>query len=120
MYDYDSDNDGYINFTEFMMIFLIMFDGSSEEVLTKIVRVFDVDSNGTITKKELLKLIKDMHSLFKEEDPAAKDLVAQSAWNNYAEGIGLHSAIPNNFHSNSFLNLDQTVKYYVCGIFFHN
>ena len=52
MYDYDSDNDGYINFTEFMMIFLIMFDGSPEEVLTKIFCVFDVDSDGTITKKE--------------------------------------------------------------------
>ena len=40
---YDADNDGYINFTEFMVIFFIMSDGSPEEVLTKIFRVFDVN-----------------------------------------------------------------------------
>ena len=79
---YDTDNDGYINFTEFMMIFFIMSDGSPEEVLTKIFRVFDVNSDGTITKKEMTKLIRDMYSLLKEEDPnlAAKELVAKSAF----------------------------------------
>ena len=79
---YDTNNDGYINFTEFMIIFFIMSDRSSEEVLTKIFRVFDVNSDGTITKKEMTKLIRDMYSLLKEEDPslAAKDLVAKSAF----------------------------------------
>merc|ERR1712055_472110 len=79
---YDSNNDGYIDFTEFMLIFFIMSDGSPEEVLTKIFRVFDVNSDGTITQKEMTKLIKDMYSLLKEEDPnlAARDLVAKSAF----------------------------------------
>merc|ERR1712025_752418 len=79
---YDSNNDGYIDFTEFMMIFFIMSDGAPEEVLTKIFRVFDVNSDGTITQEEMTKLIRDMYSLLKEEDPslATKELVAKSAF----------------------------------------
>ena len=79
---YDSNNDGYIDFTEFMLIFFIMSDGSQEEVLTKIFRVFDVNSDGSITQEEMTLLIKDMYGLLKEEDPnlAAKDLVAKSAF----------------------------------------
>ena len=79
---YDSNNDGYIDFTEFMLIFFIMSDGAPEEVLTKIFRVFDVNSDGTITQKEMTKLIKDMYGLLKSEDPnlAAKDLIAKSAF----------------------------------------
>ena len=79
---YDTNDDGYINFTEFMMIFFIMSDGSPEEVLTRIFSVFDVNSDGTITQKEMAKLIRDMYSLLKEEDPslATKELVAKSAF----------------------------------------
>ena len=76
------NNDGYIDFTEFMLIFFIMSDGSPEEVLKSIFRMFDVNSDGTITMKEMTKLIKDMYGLLKEEDPnlAARDLVAKSAF----------------------------------------
>ena len=79
---YDSNNDGYIDFSEFMLIFFIMSDGTPEEVLTKIFRVFDVNSDGTITQKEMTKLIKDMYGLLKSEDPnlAAKDLISKSAF----------------------------------------
>ena len=79
---YDTNNDGYIDFTEFMLIFFIMSDGSPEEVLKSIFRMFDVNSDGTITQKEMTKLIKDMYGLLKEEDPnlAARDLVAKSAF----------------------------------------
>merc|ERR1712002_1402859 len=65
----DSNNDGYIDFVEFMVIFYIMSDGTPEEVLGKIFRVFDVNSDGTISKKELTRLIKDMYGLLKTEDP---------------------------------------------------
>ena len=40
-----------------------MADGSPEEVLTKIFRVFDVNSDGTISKNELKRLVKDMYGL---------------------------------------------------------
>merc|ERR1712036_83420 len=74
---YDSNNDGYIDFVEFMLIFHIMSDGTPEEVLEKIFRVFDVNSDGTINKKEMQRLIKDMYGLIKADDPEAesKDLI---------------------------------------------
>merc|ERR1712215_667864 len=79
---YDTNDDGYIDFVEFMVIFYIMSDGAPEEVLGKIFRVFDLNSDGTITKKELTRLIKDMYGLLKTDDPniAAKDLIAKSAF----------------------------------------
>ena len=44
--------------------------------------MFEVNSDGTITQKEITKLIKDMHGLLKEEDPnlPAQDLVAKSVF----------------------------------------
>ena len=79
---YDTNNDGYIDFVELMVIFYIMSEGTPEEVLGKIFRVFDVNSDGTISKKEMTRLIKDMYGLLKTEDPnlAAKDFMAKSAF----------------------------------------
>merc|ERR1712183_536306 len=85
---YDSNNDGYIDFTEFMLIYFIMSEGTPEEILTKIFRVFDVNSDGTITQKEMNKLIKDMYDLLKTKDPKvmkdpnlpAKELIAKTAF----------------------------------------
>ena len=78
----DKNNDGYIDFVEFMLIFHIMSDGTPEEVLEKIFRVFDVNSDGTINKKEMQRLIKDMYGLIKADDPEAesKDLMAKSVF----------------------------------------
>ena len=79
---YDSDKDGFIDFTEFMLVFHIMSDGTVEEVLTKIFRVFDVNGDGVISSKEMNKLIKDMYGLLRTEDPniAAKDMIAKTAY----------------------------------------
>ena len=79
---YDSDSDGFIDFTEFMLVFHIMSEGAPEEVLTKIFHVFDVNGDGVISVKEMNKLIKDMYGLLKTEDPniAAKNLIAKTAF----------------------------------------
>ena len=79
---YDSDKDGFIDFTEFMLVFHIMSNGTVEEVLTKIFRVFDVNGDGVISIKDMNKLIKDMYGLLKTEDPtiAAKDMIAKTAF----------------------------------------
>merc|ERR1711909_17429 len=88
---YDSNNDGYIDFIEFMLIFHIMSDGTPEEVLGQIFRVFDVNSDGSINKKEMTRLIKDMYGLIKAEDPDAQSqaLIAKSAFSKMdADGDG--------------------------------
>merc|ERR550517_324711 len=79
---YDTNNDGYIDFVEFMVVFYIMSDGTPQEVLEKIFRVFDANSDGTITKKELTRLIKDMYGLLNTEnaEQASKDMIAKSAF----------------------------------------
>merc|ERR1712033_90165 len=79
---YDSNNDGYIDFIEFMIIFHIMSDGTPDEVLSKIFRLFDYNSDGTITAKEMKRLVKDMYGLIKADDPeaASQDMIAKNAF----------------------------------------
>merc|ERR1711862_290540 len=79
---YDANNDGYIDFMEFMLIFHIMSDGTPEEVLGKIFRLFDYNSDGTITAKEMKRLVKDMYGLLKADDPevASQDMIAKSSF----------------------------------------
>merc|ERR1712115_359850 len=45
-------------------------------------RIYDSNSDGTINKKEMQRLIKDMYGLIKADDPEAesKDLMAKSAF----------------------------------------
>ena len=67
---------GYIDFVEFMVIFHVMSDGTSEEVkskngkkfkflklmlkvLAKIFRLFDVNSDGHISNREMKRLVKE-------------------------------------------------------------
>jgi len=79
---YDTNDDGYIDFVEFMVVFYVMSDGTPQEVLSKIFRVFDVNSDGTINKKEMARLIKDMYGLIKSENPedATKEFISASAF----------------------------------------
>ena len=64
---YDENNDGVVDFTEFMVMYYIMSDGTPEEVLVKIFRIFDVNSDGVINTWEMNKLISDMYQMLKKE-----------------------------------------------------
>merc|ERR1719187_352966 len=68
------------DFREMMSKALPKKDASKME--KHVFRIYDANSDGTITQKEMTKLIKDMYGLLKTEDPniAAKDLVAKSAF----------------------------------------
>merc|ERR1711973_990935 len=79
---YDTNNDGKIDFVEFMIVFYINSNGTAREILTRIFRVFDVNSDGFITKKEMTRLVKDMYCLLNNEnaEQASKDLIAKSAF----------------------------------------
>ena len=79
---YDVNNDGYIDFVEFMVIFYIMDGGTPEEILEKLFRVFDINSDGSISNKEMERLVTDMYSLLQNEDAtiAAKDMISESAF----------------------------------------
>eukprot|EP00091_Calanus_sinicus_P000100 TRINITY_DN10028_c0_g1_i1.p1 TRINITY_DN10028_c0_g1~~TRINITY_DN10028_c0_g1_i1.p1 ORF type:complete len:108 (-),score=45.30 TRINITY_DN10028_c0_g1_i1:84-407(-) len=64
-----------------MIIFIVMSDGSPEEVLSKLFRIYDLNSDGMITLREMKKLIKDMYGLLKTDNPkvAAEALIAKTA-----------------------------------------
>ena len=67
------------------MIFFILSEGEPEEVLGKLFNLFDVDRNGTITRKEMARLVKDMYGLIRRGDPniaakASEDLIANSVF----------------------------------------
>merc|ERR1711892_1215792 len=79
---YDLNNDGYVDFAEFMVVFFILAEGDPKEVLTKIFRLFDVNGDGSISRKELSRLVKDMYGLLKTDNPdiAAEDIIARDAF----------------------------------------
>jgi len=60
---YDTNNDGYIDFIEFMVVFHVLSEGKPDDVLRKLFRLFDVNSDGNISKKEMMRLVKDLQGL---------------------------------------------------------
>jgi len=80
---YDKNNDGVIDFVEFMVVYHIMAEGSPEEVLRQMFRVFDVNNDGSINNKEMKRLVKDMMGLIRDVDSpedATKEMIASSAF----------------------------------------
>lgn len=65
---YDTDRDGAINFKEFMMALHIMAEGSPEENLRQIFKVFDDSNDGKIEKNEMKRFIKDIQNLITDSD----------------------------------------------------
>ena len=70
------------SFKTSQVVYDIMAGGTTEDILKKIFRLFDVNSDGSISKKEMERLVKDMYGLLKREDPniSAADLVAKTAF----------------------------------------
>ena len=55
------------------VVYTIMAGGTPEDILKKIFRLFDVNSDGSISKKEMKRLVKDMYGLLKKEDPNLRE-----------------------------------------------
>lgn len=92
--------DGHIDFREFMIVLYIMSNGTPEENLKQIFRVFDINNDGDLSKKKMLqqqlfemvviagfispkelqRIVKDLFHLINEEnaDEASQELLAQS------------------------------------------
>ena len=56
---YDINEDGHIDFYEFMTVLHVMSRGSLEDNLRQIFRVFDINRDGKISKEELERIVKD-------------------------------------------------------------
>ena len=64
---YDKNQNGFIDFHEFMTVFMILTGEEPKTVLERVFRIFDVDSNGTITREEMLILVTDMHKMIEDD-----------------------------------------------------
>ena len=53
---YDTNEDGYIDFREFMIVLYTFSNGTPEENLNQMFRVFDINSDGSVSLKELLRI----------------------------------------------------------------
>ena len=71
---------GNSNLREFMIVLYIMSNGTPQENLKQIFRVFDINNDGFISLKELQRIVKDLFHLINEEnaDEASQELLAQS------------------------------------------
>ena len=80
-----------------------MSDGTAEEALGRIFRVFDVNSDGHITERELKRLVKDMFKLVKDEVPEEV--------NGKRQTLASAMTLP---RMKRFLSGDQKVSYRKC------
>merc|ERR1719273_2116114 len=77
---YDTNQDGHIDFIEFMLALYIMNNGSAEANLKQIFRVFDINNDGAISLKELQKIVKDLHKLLKDQTDDSEENFAKIAF----------------------------------------
>ena len=69
---YDRDNNGHIDFREFMMVLYVLSTGTPEDCLRQIFRIFDVSNTGTLSHKDMSHIIKDFCLLQDHEALAAQ------------------------------------------------
>nr|ACO14748.1 Neuronal calcium sensor 2 [Caligus clemensi] len=69
---YDSNDDGSIDFQEFMLILYVLSSGGPEDNLKQIFKIFDINRNGSINMKEMKKIVKDLSCLSDPKGPKGK------------------------------------------------
>merc|ERR1712154_358874 len=57
-----------------MIIFSILTGGDPKDMLKRIFRIFDVNSDGTISKDEMLTLVHDLHVILEDDSSHSKDI----------------------------------------------
>ena len=77
---YDSNGDGHVDFREFMIVLYVMSNGTPEENLKKIFQVFDINNDGTVSQKELDRVVKDLFWSFKKDDKLNEENLAKEAF----------------------------------------
>eukprot|EP00092_Neocalanus_flemingeri_P002296 GFUD01002451.1.p1 GENE.GFUD01002451.1~~GFUD01002451.1.p1 ORF type:complete len:225 (-),score=61.66 GFUD01002451.1:130-804(-) len=86
---YDTNLDGFIDFREFMIVLYVMSNGSPEENLRQIFRVFDIDNDGKINPEEMKRIVKDLLRVDdgnqNNMDNMNKDALARSAFSEMDE-----------------------------------
>ena len=61
---FDTDQNGFIDFDEFLVAMYVTSAGSAEEKLTWALRMYDVDGNGTIEPDEMGKVVEAIYGMW--------------------------------------------------------
>jgi Ca2+-binding EF-hand superfamily protein len=65
---FDADNNGYIDFIEFLLAVNVNSNGNMRDKLTLAFDIYDINGNGQIDKKEMTKVITAIYDLLGEEN----------------------------------------------------
>ena len=60
---FDTDNNGYIDFLEFLLAINITSTGKPEEKLKWAFKLYDVDGNGSISQHEMTKVVQSIYDM---------------------------------------------------------
>ena len=60
---FDTDNNGYIDFLEFLLALNITSTGNPEEKLKWAFKLYDVDGNGSVTQEEMIKVVQSIYDM---------------------------------------------------------
>merc|ERR1712018_633506 len=76
----DANDDGVIDFKEFMVTLYVISRGPKEKSLEKIFEMFDIDDNGTVSKKELSHIVRYVFRMFfNNQDNSDRELEEELA-----------------------------------------
>merc|ERR1712110_483027 len=83
---FDSDGDGTIDFRELMTFFYMLATENDEDIMRMIFRIYDVNSNGSISRQEMDKIVKVLFRLgsFNSEKGIFEDEDAEEALSDMA------------------------------------
>ena len=64
---FDTDQNGVIDFEEFLLAMYVTTPGTAEEKLRMAFRMYDVDGNGVIDPEEMLKVVQAIYGMLNED-----------------------------------------------------
>ena len=101
-YLFDSDNDGKIDFREFVLATLVMLTQNKDEKVKHAFHVFDIDHDGYLNKVELMKVLRSTYMAAHDSqvEKKAAAILRQADVNNdgrvsFDEFLTIHKKYPN-------------------------
>ena len=76
---FDTDQNGFIDFGEFLVAMYVTSAGSAEEKLTWAFRMYDVDGNGVIDPYEMCKVVEAIYGMLCEDATEPKNSAKKKA-----------------------------------------
>ena len=70
---FDADNNGYVDFLEFLLALNITSTGNPEEKLKWAFKLYDIDGNGSVSQEEMIKVVQSIYDMLGAGSLESKD-----------------------------------------------